>query len=222
MIGIPCSVLFDLDGTILDSLPGIEFSVRAAFSACNLSLSELSLRSLLGPPIRVILAAAGDISDTDTLDALEKAFRRSYDSEGWQMTACFPGAEFALHELKRQGHRLFVVSNKPRHISLRTLRRHGIADSFESVVTRDSRSPAYRDKHEMIQNILFSHQLVSDNCLMVGDTMEDAVAAASAGLRFISMAHGYGDWQKASSVPADCVLHDFSQLLNLMSRDAAT
>jgi phosphoglycolate phosphatase len=216
------SVLFDLDGTVFDSFPGIAFSIRAAFAACNLSLSDVNLRALLGPPIRGILAVAGNTSDANTLDALERAFRHSYDTEGWQRTACFPGAEATLRELLRRGHRLFAVTNKPRHVTLRTLDHLGVAGLFEAVVTRDTRSPAFRDKNEMVADLLASHKLVSDNCLMVGDTMEDAVAAAQAGIRFVWMAHGYGTLRDSSAVPVSCVLQHFSELPPLISQGSRT
>jgi phosphoglycolate phosphatase len=212
--------LFDLDGTLVDSLPGIEFSVRAAFRACGIPLLHSNLRPLIGPPIRAILAAAGEVSGATALDALEGAFRHSYDSEGWLMQACFPGAADILHALKRRGCRLFIITNKPRHATLAILDREGLTPLFEAIVTRDSRSPAYWDKAEMLQETLHSHKLVSDTSLMVGDTMEDAIAADSAGLRMVWMTHGYG--VAPEPLPAMiCALQSFPHWLLLMAEDSA-
>ena len=139
---LPPCILFDLDGTLLDSLPGIAFSVHEACRMAGLPAPKIDLRSLLGPPIRTILSRAVPTDDPVLMDQLEKAFRISYDTEGWRKTSCFDGAQPALRMMKAEGQRLFVVSNKPRHISLRILEREGLLPLFERIYTRDSRTPA--------------------------------------------------------------------------------
>jgi phosphoglycolate phosphatase len=218
---LPNCIFLDLDGTLLDSLPGIEHSVRAAFVFCNLSLPQRSLREMIGPPIRTILSQAGNVVDTRILAALEDAFRASYDSEGWRKTVCFPAANQVLRIMREQGYRLFAISNKPRHISLQILKAEGILDLFEMIVTRDSRSPAYSEKEEMIRTLLNELQLAPENCLLTGDTMEDAKAANAAGIRFAYMAHGYGEVPEGASVPVDYRLHDFLQFLPLLAKELA-
>ena len=209
---LPNCVLFDLDGTILDSLPGIEASVRAAFVARDLPLPDGSLREFIGPPIRTILARAGKITDDGILDALERAFRQHYDTEGWQRTICFPDAARVLQIMRQRGHRLFVVSNKPLQVSVRILEKEGILDLFETIITRDSRSPAFGQKEEMIRTLLVQRNIVPQDSVMVGDTIEDARAAAAAGVSFIHMTHGYG-MVDVSSVPAAYTLEKFVQFL---------
>jgi phosphoglycolate phosphatase len=219
--GLPECILFDLDGTLLDSLPGIEFSVRKAFSSCKLPLLEGSLRRLIGPPIRTILSQAGNVVEESRLDMLEQAFRASYDNEGWRKTVCFPEANHVLRKMHELGHRLFVVSNKPRHISLQILEREGILNLFEAIVTRDSRSPAYLGKEEMIKTLLSERVIAVEKCLMVGDTMEDANAAATTRIRFIWMTHGYGAVQM-SSIPVAYMLQSFSQFLPLLAEEPSS
>src|SRR5450432_939296 len=148
------AVFFDLDGTLLDSLPGIAYSAEAAFAACGLPQREVDLRGLIGPPIRAILARMSLRATEIELDALERAFRASYDSEGWRRTPHYEGAAESLRALKKAGKRLFVVSNKPRHISVRILEVEGTLSLFEEVVTRDSREPAYAGKLEMLVPLL--------------------------------------------------------------------
>ena len=122
---LPQAIFFDLDGTLLDSLPGIAFSIEQAFDACGLPMRPIDLVQTIGPPIRTILAlAATQASDSD-LDLLERAFRSSYDSVGWQKTLLFPGSNLMLQEAHGLGIQLFVVSNKPRHISVKILEREG-------------------------------------------------------------------------------------------------
>ena len=198
---LPACLLFDLDGTILDSLPGVEYSVRAAFESCGLTLRTTSLRQLIGPPIRTILSRVGEVVESNVLDQLESAFRKSYDTEGWRKTVCFPDVHEILQAMHFHGHRHFVVSNKPRHISLRILENEGMLNLFEEILTSDSRSPAFQGKIEMIGNLMTRRGLCAENCLFVGDTMEDAQAAATAGIGFVYMTHGYGEIVETPDLP---------------------
>ncbi len=218
------SVLFDLDGTLLDSLPGIEYSAHAAFAACGLARGEVDLRALIGPPIRTILErmsvrnASGGASEED-LDRLAQAFRASYDSEGWRMTPHYAGAAELLREMRAKGKRLFVVSNKPRHISLRILEAEGTLALFDEIVTRDSREPAYNDKQEMMRSLMERHEIETHDCLMVGDTMEDAAAAAQTGMKFCLATHGYGDVPVGSGLPVAFRFNRFSELMPILAQE---
>jgi len=206
------AVFFDLDGTLLDSLPGIRYSAEAAFAACGLVRSEVDLRGLIGPPIRTILANMSRGVSESELDALEQAFRVSYDSEAWKRTPHYAGAAETLRVMRAEGKRLFVVSNKPRHISVRILKEEGTLGLFDEVVTRDSRVPAYAGKVEMMGYLLRKWEMKPEDCLMVGDTMEDAEAAYETGMRFCLMTHGYGDVPAEGDVPVAIRLDGFTEL----------
>ena len=88
-------------------------------------------------------------------------------------------------EIAGGGRGLFVVSNKPRHISMKILEAEGTAGLFEEIVTKDSRAPPYQDKQEMMRYLLQKWELEPGGCLMIGDTMEDADAASKTGMQFV-------------------------------------
>lgn len=216
---LPDTVLFDLDGTLLDSLPGIQHSILSAFRTCGLPMADVDLRSLIGPPIRTILSRLAEgASAKVNLDYLERAFRASYDSEGWQKTFHYTGAASMLKQMKEQGLRLFVVSNKPRHVSLKILEKEGTLKYFDQIITRDSREPQYAGKYEMICYVLTEQMIQPEDCLMVGDTMEDAEAAAATGMQFCLMTHGYGDVPQDSNVPVVLRLNSFLKLMQWTDR----
>jgi phosphoglycolate phosphatase len=214
------TLIFDLDGTLLDSLPGIRYSVDAAFRACGLAVGEVDLRSLIGPPIRTILSRMAAKRPTEEeLGQLERSFRWSYDCEGWKMTPHYEGAAEALRSLKAEGARLFVVSNKPRHISMKILEAEGTADLFGEIVTKDSRTPVYQDKPEMMRYLLQKWGIEPGECLMVGDTMEDAEAASKTGMRFCLVSHGYGAVPEGSTVAVALRIDHFSELISRLAQE---
>jgi phosphoglycolate phosphatase len=189
---LPGNLVFDLDGTLLDSLPGIRYSLEAAFRACGLAG----------------LRWARLICD-----------RWSYDSEGWRRTPHYKGAAEALRRLQAEGRRLFVVSDKPRHISMKILEAEGTAGLFDEIVTKDSRTPMYQDKQEMMRYLLQKWEIAPEECLMIGDTMEDAEAASRTGMRFCLVTHGYGAVPEGSTVPVAFRIDRFSELVSSLAQE---
>jgi phosphoglycolate phosphatase len=217
----PEAILFDLDGTLLDSLPGITFAVHHAFEQCSLPIPQADIRSYIGPPIRSILSKlAGGISPT-TLDQLEQSFRAIYDAEGWRRTPHYPDAIATLHTMRAHNIRLFVVSNKPIHAATLILQAAGTFELFDAILTRDCAPPHYADKIAMIQHLISTHHLDPNACLMVGDTMEDAYAASQIPMRFVFMTHGYGDIPESDTIPVAMRLNHFSNFLPKLIKEFA-
>jgi phosphoglycolate phosphatase len=216
---IPQALFFDLDGTLLDSLPGIAFSIEQAFAACSMPMRPLDLREVIGPPIREILALASIHATDSELDLLERAFRNSYDSEGWQKTLLFPGSTAMLHEASVLGIRLFVVSNKPRHIAIKILEREGLFSLFTAMITRDSSDPPFRGKAKMIEHLLGVFQLDAAHCIMIGDTAEDAIAASEMLVPFAWMTHGYG--KISPSLDVALRINSFPELIPTLVKEFA-
>jgi len=216
---LPQAIFFDLDGTLLDSLPGIMFSIEQAFLACGLPMQPIDLRRVIGPPIRTILGLAAKQASCSELDLLEGAFRGSYDSEGWQKTLIFPGSKVMLGKAHTLGVLLFVVSNKPRHISIKILEREGIAPLFTAIVTRDTRNPPYTGKAQMMEHLIERFELSAGRCIMIGDTEEDGHASAAMQVPFAFMSHGYGEI--TSSLAVAFRLNSFADLLPKLVEELA-
>lgn len=211
------SIFFDLDGTLVDSLPGIEYAVDSALGEWRLARTE-SLRDRIGPPIRSILQSVIGKGSEDQLDGLERAFRAAYDSNGWRKTAAQAGAAEMLERLHAAGIALFVVTNKPFDATEKILGLLGLRRYFKDVLARNSVTPSFASKGQMIRCLLELHTLAAQDSLMVGDTEEDARAAAEAGVRAVIMAHGYGRGSELSRVPCR-VLNNFSELTTLCAQN---
>jgi phosphoglycolate phosphatase len=204
------AILFDLDGTLVDSLPGIEYSIHAALREVLPDREPVEPRGWIGPPIRAMFRRAFQDIDDATLNDLERAFRSSYDSEGWQKTVAYNGVAATLARLAEQGVRSFVVTNKPRIPTQRVLGQFNLLKFFTAVVTPDSKSPPFASKSEMVSYLLTHYSLKSRQTLLVGDSDDDDRAAQGCGLPFLAVAYGYGGAHHVQ--PPERVLSDFESL----------
>jgi phosphoglycolate phosphatase len=189
-------VLFDLDGTLVDSYPGIRGSVAAAFAEVLPHVTVDVRREWLGPTIAEILrralVAAGIVDETP-LRSLEQAFRRHYDANGWRRSELFPDAALVLSQLHWRGVAAYVVTNKPQRPTAALLEYFGLRRLLVESVSPDRRSPPFTSKAEAIVDLLRRRDIDPNTALYVGDTADDARAAAAAGLAFVPVSYGYGN-----------------------------
>jgi phosphoglycolate phosphatase len=128
----------------------------------------------------------------EEVKAIEKEYRADYDKNGWHATVAFDGVVEGLLRLHRSGLRLFVVTNKPMMPTGKILEHFGVNAAFEAVLTRDSRTPKYASKIEMLAELIKNHGIEAASSAMVGDTSEDQEAARHNGVRFVYVTYGYG------------------------------
>ena len=117
------SIIFDLDGTLVDSLPGITAAIRYALRGYDVEIDSGQIRELIGPPIREILRKLVVSASESDLIVAEREFRTAYDSSHWKEAYLFTTARETLQALERFGVRLFLFTNKPEKAATRTLRR---------------------------------------------------------------------------------------------------
>ena len=107
-------------------------------------------------------------------------------------TALFDTATGLLARCRKRGIDLYIVTNKPLRFATSILDHLKIARFFRGVLAIDSIHPPFAGKAAMIRHLLNLHHLSAADAVYVGDTGEDAAAAAACGLRFVWAAYGYG------------------------------
>lgn len=185
-------VVFDLDGTLVDSLPGIERAARAAVAHCLPDRSLPPLAPLIGPPIAQVFRRALGELPSETVTALVAAFREAYDTKAWRHTRYYPGVPELLEAITSQERRCYILTNKPLTPTLMILTHLGLTGYFEAVVSPDAVSPPHPSKTAALAALIEAHRLPPTESLLVGDAEDDRLAAAAHGLRFAAAAYGYG------------------------------
>jgi phosphoglycolate phosphatase len=215
-----CDAIFDLDGTLVDSMPGIQQSANYAASTVLTKLAIPDLTRFIGPPIREVLCKAlGDSARPRAIE-LERCFRSHYDEIGWQQTQCYPGAVEVLRELDCRGIRCYVVTNKPLQASMQILARLRLGPWLTGVVTRDSRSPEFESKADALDHLVRRFKISSEQAVMVGDSSDDGIAARANRMAFVAAGYGYGSYSGlaySQDLPTPTfTLTSLSDLLTLM------
>ncbi len=186
------AVLFDMDGTLVDSFPGIEAAVLEALERELPGVAHRFERSLVGPPIREIFNRALDYPSAEILVRLESAYRELYDHSGCLKSVLYPGVSETLRELGRMGIQSYIVTNKPKLPTTRILEALGLADMFVEVLSPDSVLPRFETKSAAAAHLVSSHGLDPETTMLVGDSVDDALAAQACDLAFVAARYGYG------------------------------
>jgi phosphoglycolate phosphatase len=212
---MPPDILFDLDGTLIDSSPGILASFQRVLDANGLRAVVPLEASLIGPPLGETLRRISGIEDDAVLSRLTEAFKQDYDTTGYRQTHAFEGVPEGLRQLAEAGSRLFIVTNKRMVPTRKILDALGLARYFTGVHTRDETVPMASSKSAVTRRVVTQYSIACGKALFVGDSDEDAAAAGENHLRYIHAVYGYGT-MIANTAPEHSTLRHFPALPELI------
>lgn len=188
-------VIFDLDGTLVDSAPDLTDAMNAVLTAEGLpQLAEPTVRHLVGDGARALLrrgyeADGRAFPEGEAGDALVARFIEHYWGHLADRTRPFPAAEACLDRLAEAGAALAVCTNKPHALAVGVLKQLGLMRRFAVVLGRDSLP---RCKPDPAPLLAILDRTGRARGVMVGDTMTDASAARAAGMALFYARYGYG------------------------------
>jgi phosphoglycolate phosphatase len=209
-------LFFDLDGTLVDSFPGIAFSAEAALAHVSPGRTAPNFLPFIGPPIREVFRCALAENDPKILERLEQFFRTSYDAEGWRKTGAYPGVKNVLAQVCESGFVCRVLTNKPRFATHTILEHLSLDRFFNEVITPDTRTPCYSSKVEAALDAQRRNAIAGEDALLVGDSADDGAAAAACGFKFAAAMFGYGRAYRECDSPVHFRLERFEDLLNIL------
>ena len=201
-------IIFDLDGTLIDSSASILAGFAHAFNTLKIKPQRALTAEMIGPPLMHTLSTLSGSEDAKLLNALAAEFKAHYDNEGYKQTVVFPGVPEMLDSLAGQGLTLYIATNKRLHPTIKILQHLGWQQSFSKVFALDFYTPALASKKLMITRILADEGIPAASALYIGDRYEDGVAADDNAMEFALVTWGYLDgsmgiipshWQKYES-----------------------
>lgn len=185
-------VVFDFDGTLVDSAGCITLSVERALADCGRACDAASVRGHIGLPLDCIIRAASAGIADEAIDPVIAAYRGHHAGLERELVALFPGAEEVVEALHAGGVRLAVATNKLTERARASLDRFGIADRFDAIVGADQ--VAHPKPHpDLVRHVLARTGHAPSAALMVGDTVWDVEMARQAGVASCAVTWGNHD-----------------------------
>jgi phosphoglycolate phosphatase len=209
------AVLFDLDGTIVDSEAEITRSLAHTFSTMGVPVPDAeTLRSYVGPPLLDSLRMTGGFTDADAWEALN-VYRDHYDLH-LLSSPVFPGVAGVLQRLQAAGMPVALATSKPESMARAVLEHNDLAKYF-TVVAGASEDEERSTKADVVREALHrlaAHGVDTADAVMVGDRAYDTHGALANGVPTILVEWGYGSPAEAGDAYA--VVHSADQLRSLL------
>ncbi len=203
------TILFDLDGTLVNSAPGITNGVAYALSALSLPPLSYEVREkFVGPPLRASFQKYCGV-DADTAEVLLAKYREYYTQTGVYQATPYEGIRELLEELSRAGKELFVATAKPTAYSKTLLSHVGLAGYFKEII--GAGMDKNLDSKEKIV-ALVKTKAEGKNLIMVGDTVYDVEGARANGLPTVGVLYGFGDKDALRRIQPEYIVETVSEL----------
>ena len=217
-------ILFDLDGTLTDSAPGITSCVEYALSKFGIKAADRAeLKKFIGPPLAYSFKAFFGLSDEEAKQATEY-YRERFSVTGLFENGLYGGIEKMLKELTESGKKLFVATGKPEIYTERILEHFGVSKYFTGVFgnTLDDKRPG---KREIISAVLdFCPEIRTNldprgaNAVMVGDRCYDIEGAKETSLPSIGVLYGFGSREELTGAGADFIAETVAALNEMLMK----
>ena len=186
------NIIFDLDGTISNSEPGIINALKYALKQMNVNLAaDYDLSRFIGPPIHDCFKEHFFEDEDDIAKAIHH-FRVYYSETGWSENTMYSGMFELLKDLNQYGYTLFIATNKPQVFTDLILQHFNITQFFKLIKGVDINNH-HHTKAELIKEILESdYDINADNSIMIGDSKWDIYAADFLKVKTIGVSWGFG------------------------------
>lgn len=189
-------IAFDLDGTLIDSVPDLVVATNRALKTLNYPpVTEAQVRDWVGNGADKLLSRAltqdmhGQVA-AELLTQARDLFNESYHQTQHRNSVLYPGALSALQALSASGMKLALITNKPDRFIGDILRQHQIDDLFVDIVGGDS--VTHKKPHpEGLTMLMNKHGISAQQLMMVGDSKNDVLAAQNAGCISFAVTYGY-------------------------------
>ncbi len=199
------TVLFDLDGTLTDSGPGIINSVQHALKQYGMEADDISsLRCFIGPPLQQQFQEYCGFTEEEGKRAVER-YREYYSVKGLFENEVYAGIPEVLKELKESGFQIAMATSKPEAFARQ------IADHFDLTQYFDYIGGSHMDgrrtrKSEVIDYVLDACQIQDkDTVLMIGDREHDILGASQSNVHSMGVLYGYGTKEELENAGAEYI-----------------
>ena len=211
------AVIFDLDGTLLDTLDDITDSINGMLNEYGYkAIDREKVRAIIGSGAKKLIADAlpEKLSDEEFIKRLE-TYNRIYNASGSPKTKLFDGIKEILFELKTRGYRLAVLSNKPQHSTDKVAEKYLQGLGFDYIAGQSEIIKCKPDPAGALY-VLKELGVSPENAYLVGDGETDVLTAINSGTKGIAVLWGYRDKDLLEDAGAKVFCSSPEELLSLL------
>lgn len=210
----PGFILFDLDGTLVDSVPDLAYCVDEMMKQLGMPVrGEAAVRNWVGNGVqrlveRALINAVDGMPDQALMDKAYPIYLELYKENTSQRSCVYDGVIEGIEWIIAQGYRVACVTNKAEAFTIPLLKDKGLFDYFEVIVSGDT--CAEKKPHPM--PLLYAAEklgVAPENALMIGDSRSDVKAARAAGFSIFCMTYGYNHGEDIRDYEPDVVADSF-------------
>jgi len=206
------TLLFDLDGTLTDPSDGITRCIQHALQCLGRPYPPKSeLVQFIGPSLRWTFPRLLESNDENLIETAVRHFRERFADVGLFENEVYPGVPELLGQLHREGHRLYVVTSKPKVYADRIVRRFGF-DCFFVDVFGPELNGRFDEKQELVAFLLCELALDPERTIMIGDRARDIESARAHGIRTIGVTYGFGSEEEITAAKPDRICRNPSDI----------
>lgn len=204
-------ICFDLDGTIVNPLLGVRNCVARVCREMGLTCpNEATIRNWIGFGMRESLAMIPGLDDTKKLEEALDRYVDAYREDGVFEHEVYAGIHLMLARLKRQGHRIYIVSSKPGIFARRITYQFDLNLMFDDIFGAELKG-AWQPK-TLVLDRLRQEGRIEPGGYFIGDRGDDMRAAKDHGLRAIGVTYGYGSREELLDAGAEILLDSVPEL----------
>lgn len=207
------AVLFDVDGTLIHSAPGIRETFAHTFQELGIDDKNIDYNQFFGPPLR--RSYAKFLRTPEEVEHAVDLYRTYYHEKGRHMCVLYPGVADMLQTLRRAGVVLCTATSKPVTVVTPILQELGIAEYFH-FIGGASEDSSIDTKTAVIRDLLPREFLQGKKILMVGDRRDDMEGARDCGLPAAAVAYGYGSKEELSPYQPMILANNCNELTNFI------
>ncbi|MFZ4740813.1 MAG: HAD family hydrolase [Bacteroidales bacterium] len=208
------NIIFDFDGTLVDSQADIKDSlITAIYNIKTVSIDSSSLK--IGPPLEeMIKTILINVSQEET-KKIVNSFRTIYSESGFNKTFCYGGIENLLKIFKKTNKRIYIATNKPEYLTKKIIKKLNI-DFFDDICTVDIIEGVFLLKKEMISLLIQKNKLNRKTTLMIGDSASDVSSGIENGIATIGVGYGYESKEQIMKANPDFYFDTTLQLIDFL------
>lgn len=210
------TVIFDLDGTITDSGPGIMNAIRYTVKKHGLQeISEEVLRSFIGPPLKEQFRSVFGLSEEEGR-IMVSSYREYYAEKGIFENRVYDGMDETFQKLKSSGVRILMATSKPEKYAKQIAEYFDFSQYFD-FIGGACMDGSRTDKHEVLEYVLRSCQTARERTVMIGDRCHDIIGASKAGIHSMGVLYGYGSLEELESAGAEMIVSSPVEIYHKLS-----